>query len=143
MKAHEIKLAAPLKKAILDALSERDATAEICKDSKGNPEADSQLRDTELVPLPQNISLPLPVDYVDGKPTELVKLVKDHCEAYLKAEVLPHVEQAWIDYDKTKVGYEIPINRHFYQYQPPRALSDIKADLDSLEKEIMEMLGNV
>ncbi|OOF81125.1 type I restriction-modification system subunit M [Rodentibacter caecimuris] len=143
MKAYGIKLAAPLKKAILDALSERDATAAICKDSKGNVEPDSQLRDTELVPLPQDISLPLPVDYADGKPTELVKLVKDHCEAYLKAEVLPHVENAWIDHDKTKVGYEIPINRHFYQYQPPRALSDIKADIEALEKEIIEMLGNM
>lgn len=139
----DFKLAAPLRKAILDALSERDQTAEICKDSKGNMEPDTQLRDTELVPLPSSIRLPLPVDYSDSKPTELVKLVKDHCEAYLKAEVLPHVEHAWIDYDKTKVGYEIPINRHFYQYQPPRALSEIKADIDALEKEIMEMLGNV
>jgi type I restriction enzyme M protein len=140
LKKAEIKLAAPLKKAILDALSERDVTADICFDSKGNPEPDTQLRDTEIVPLPQNITLPLPVDYADGKPDELIKQVKTHCEAYLQAEVLPHIPDAWIDYSKTKVGYEILINRHFYQYQLPRALSEIKAEIDELEAEIVAML---
>lgn len=82
LKKAEIKLAAPLKKAILDALSERDVTADICFDSKGNPEPDTQLRDTEIVPLPQNITLPLPVDYADGKPDKLITQVKTHCEAY-------------------------------------------------------------
>ncbi|WHP47890.1 class I SAM-dependent DNA methyltransferase [Mannheimia bovis] len=143
LKALDFKPAAPLKKAILDALSERDETAEICLDSKGNPEPDSQLRDTELVPLPSNIPLPLPVDYKDGKPDELVKLVKTHCEDYLAKEVLPHIDNAWIDYSKTKIGYEIPINRHFYQYQPPRPLADIKAEIDELEAEIVAMLGEI
>ncbi len=143
IKTLDFKLGAPLKKAILDALSERDPLASICKDSKGRVESDSQLRDTELVSLPSDIALPLPVDYVDSKPDALVKLVKTHCEDYLQKEVLPHVADAWIDYDKTKVGYEIPINRHFYQYQLPRALNDIKSDIHDLEEEIMEMLGGV
>ncbi|AAU38772.1 type I restriction-modification system subunit M [[Mannheimia] succiniciproducens] len=143
LKGLDFKLGAPLKKAIIEALSERDQSADICLDSKGNPEADSQLRDTELVPLPKEITLPLPVDYGEGKTDELVKQVKAHCEAYLQAEVLPHVDHAWIDYSKTKVGYEIPINRHFYQYQPPRALDEIKAEISELEAEIMAMLGNV
>jgi type I restriction enzyme M protein len=73
----------------------------------------------------------------------LVKLVRSHCEAYLAAEVLPHVPDAWIDYSKTKVGYEIPLNRHFYVYQPPRSLDVIEAEIKGLEQEIMAMLGEV
>ena len=55
-------------------------------------------------------------------------------------EVLPHVPDAWVDYDKTKVGYEIPINRHFYVYQPPRPLDEIEADITALEGEIAGLL---
>ncbi|MDD1421890.1 type I restriction-modification system subunit M [Dolichospermum sp. ST_sed1] len=139
-----LNLKAPVKKAILAALGEADPDAEICKDSKGNPEADSNLRDTEIVPLPDDIALPLPLGYdKDGSADELIKLVKRHCEEYLKKEVLPHVPDAWIDFDKTKVGYEIPLNRHFYIYQPPRALDAIEDDIKSLESDIMAMLGEV
>ncbi|MFX8410559.1 SAM-dependent DNA methyltransferase, partial [Acinetobacter baumannii] len=76
------------KKAILEALSERDQTADVCKDSKGNIEPDTQLRDTELVSFPDNLTLPLPVNY-DKEPdlSKLLPLVTAHCEAYLKAEV--------------------------------------------------------
>ncbi|WHR54761.1 class I SAM-dependent DNA methyltransferase [Wohlfahrtiimonas chitiniclastica] len=144
LKGLDFKLGAPVKKAIFEALSERDQTADICKDSKGNTEADAQLRDTELVPLPENISLPLPVTYdKDSDLSKLLPLVKAHCEAYLAAEVLPHVADAWIDYSKTKVGYEIPINRHFYVYEAPRPLEEIKAEIVELEKEIMQMLGGL
>lgn len=139
------KLAAPLRKAILAALSETDPSADICTDSKGNPEPDSNLRDTEIVPLPAAIPLPLPLKY-DDKQTgldDLLAQVRDHCEAYLAAEVLPHVPDAWIDYSKTKVGYEIPLNRHFYVYQPPEPLDVIEADIKRLEAEIIAMLGEV
>ena len=72
-------------------------------------------------------------------------------EAYFIKEVLPHVPDAWIDASKTDpldgeigvVGYEIPFNRHFYQYQPPRALEDIDADLDAVSREIMALLQEV
>ena len=133
-----------LKKAIFNALSERDDTADICIDNKGNPEADSELRDTELVPLPQNIPLPLPIDY-DAKADnrQLLELVRSHCETYLKNEVLPHVPNAWIDHSKTKVGYEIPLNRHFYVYHPPRQLEEIEADIKKIEQEILLMLKEV
>ncbi len=57
--------------------------------------------------------------------------------------MLPHVPDAWIDFDKTKVGYEIPLNRHFYVYQPPRPLDAIEEDIKSLEADIMAMLGEV
>jgi len=140
----KLKLAAPVKKAVLAALSEPDSAAEICRDSKGNPEPDSQLRDTEIVPLPEDIVLPLPLEY--GKKAsnaELVALVEAHCEAYLEAEVLPHVPDAWIDHGKTKVGYEIPLNRHFYVYEPPRSLSEIEDDIKALEKDIVKMLGEI
>ncbi|MCP2040059.1 type I restriction enzyme M protein [Neisseria sp. HSC-16F19] len=144
LKQAGIKISAPLKKAIFTALSERDPTADICRDSKGRPEPDTELRDTETVPLPADISLPLPLGYDNETGHEqLLALVKDHCEGYLKAEVLPHVPDAWIDHGKTKVGYEIPLTRHFYVYQPPRPLEEIAAEISELEKEIVAMLGEV
>ncbi|OQA03902.1 MAG: N-6 DNA Methylase [Planctomycetes bacterium ADurb.Bin401] len=114
-----VRLSASELKAVLEALSEKDETAEICRDGKGNSEPDSDLRDTENVPLKENI------------------------EDYFKREVLPHVPDAWIDHKKTKVGYEIPLNRHFYRYEPPRPLEVITADVKSLEKEIMAMLAEI
>jgi type I restriction enzyme M protein len=114
-----VRLSAPELKAVLDALSEKDESAEICRDAKGNPEADADLRDTENVPLKENI------------------------DEYFKREVLPHVPDAWIDHSKTKVGYEIPLNRHFYRYEPPRALEEITADVKALEREILAMLADI
>lgn len=141
MKTANLKLDAPMHKAILSALSEKDPTAEICRDGKGNPEPDPDLRDTELIPLPPALALPLPMDYgKKAKNDDLLLLVKDHCEAYLKKEVLPHVPDAWIDHKKTKVGYEIPLNRHFYVYEPPRPLDTIEADIEKVENEILGML---
>lgn len=144
LKKANLKLAAPLRKAILSALGEKDPNAEICRDAKKNPEPDTDLRDTELVPLPKDIALPLPIDY-DKKAanSELLALVEDHCEAYLKKEVLPHVADAWIDHKKTKVGYEIPLNRHFYEYEPPRALELIETDIEQVENEILGMLKDL
>jgi len=114
-----VRLSAPELKAVLEALSEKDETAEICHDAKGNPEADSDLRDTENVPLKENI------------------------EEYFKREVLPHVPDAWIDDSKTKVGYEIPLNRHFYRYEAPRALEEIAAEVKELESEIVAILAEI
>jgi type I restriction enzyme M protein len=131
----KLKLAAPIKKAVLSALSERAETADICRDNKGNPEPDTELRDTENVPLPKDIFLPI-------LEKDLPKLVEP-CEEYLKREVLPHVPDAWIDHSKTKVGYEIPLNRHFYVYQPPRNLSDIETDMKEVERDILAMLREV
>jgi type I restriction enzyme M protein len=146
-----IDLEGSLKSALLAAggLAERDPSAEICRDKKGNAEPDADLRDTENVPFPPGIELPLPLDY-EGKKnkgkvdvTALLALVKERCEAYLKAEVLPYRPDAWIDHSKIKVGYEIPFNRHFYEYEPPRALDAIEQDIATLETEIMAMLNEV
>ena len=136
LKTAGLKLKEPVIKAILSALGETDPEAEICLDKKGNPEP--------IVPLPDDIFLPLPFGYDnDASVDALVHLVKEHCEAYLQKEVLPHVPDAWIYFDKTKVGYEIPLNRHFYVYQPPRALDEIEYDIKALEADIMAMLGEV
>ena len=83
---------------------------------KGKPQPDSGLRDTENVPLNEDV------------------------EAYFKREVLPHVPDAWIDHEKTKVGYEIPFNRHFYVFTPPRDLAAIDADLKVVTERIVEMI---
>ena len=103
-KNENIKLDTPLKKAILNALSESDQTADICFDNKGNPEPDAELRDYENILLPEYIILPLPLDY-DNKTglDELINLVKDPCEEYMKQVVLPHISDAWIDYSSTKI----------------------------------------
>lgn len=149
--AAEINLDSKLQSALLapGSLGERDPSAEICRDKKGNPEPDPELRDTENVSFPSGIKLPLPLDY-EGKKNKgkvdvapLLALVRDHCEAYLAAEVLPYRADAWIDRSKIKVGYEIPFNRHFYEYEPPRPLHEIEKDITELEKEIMAMLKEV
>jgi type I restriction enzyme M protein len=118
-RAAGVRLSAPEIKAVLGALGERDESAEICRDRDGNPEPDPELRDTESVPLRESIA------------------------EYFKREVLPHVPDAWIDASKTKVGYEIPLNRHFYRYEPPRPLEVIETDLKTLEQEIMALLADV
>lgn len=140
-KAAGENLAAPIKKAIFAALGERDPKAAICRDSKGNPEPDSELRDTENIPLPAGTKLPLPMDVGSDKPNDrLVKAMRPAIDAYFAAEVRPHVPDSWVNYEKTKIGYEIPINRHFYIYKPPRPLDRIEADITLLEGEIADLL---
>ncbi|NPV01723.1 MAG: SAM-dependent DNA methyltransferase [Brevinematales bacterium] len=119
IKKKEVFLTSAEKKAVHDALKEKDETAEICRDSRGDPEPDPDLRDTENVPLREDIA------------------------EYFAREVLPHVPDAWIDEDKTKVGYELPFNRHFYVYEPPRPLETIEAEIRALETEIVALLAEV
>lgn len=149
--AAELPLDTGLKSALLShlALGEKDPTAEICWNRKGESEPDPDLRDTENVPLPPDIPLPLPLDY-EGKKNKgkvsldaLLALVQGHCEDYLAREVLPYRKDAWIDHGKTKVGYEIPFNRHFYEYEPPRPLADIERDIEALEKDIVALLKEI
>lgn len=140
-KREGMKLRAPIKKAIFAALGETDPEAKICRDSKGNPEPDSALRDTENIPLPEGTTLPLPMKFGPDKPNDmLIQDMREVIDAYMAREVLPHVPHAWVDYGKTKVGYEIPINRHFYVYKPPRPLEVIEADITKLEGEIAGLL---
>jgi len=117
--AADVRLSATELKAVLAALGERDETAEICRDRDGNPEPDPSLRDTENVPLKEGVA------------------------EYFTQEIQPHVPDAWIDERKTKVGYEIPLNRYFYRYELPRSLEIIEADIKTLEGEITVLLGEV
>ena len=102
---------------------ERDAKGKIVLGTKGKgkdkPQPDSSLRDTENVPLSEGV------------------------ETYFKREVLPHAPDAWIDHEKTQVGYEIPFNRHFYVFQPPRPLSEIDAELKGVTDRILKMIGGL
>jgi len=86
---------------------------------KGKPVADANLRDTENVPLSEDV------------------------EAYFQREVLPHAPDAWIDHEKTRVGYEIPFNRHFYVFKPPRSLAEIDKDLKGVTDRILTMIGRL
>ena len=145
----DFKPAAPLRKAILSALSERDPKADTCRvddapDGAPEPDPDPDLRDTENVPLPADFPLPAPLAYgPKADNSALVQAVRSHCEAWFEREVRPHVNDAWVDWSKTKLGFEIPFNRHFYTYTPPRPLEDIEAELRQLEGEIVRMLGEV
>lgn len=126
IKTAGIKFTAAQLKLIVKHLGEHDDEAEVCK-AKGKIEANSDLRDNENVPLTETV------------------------EDYFAREVLPHIPDAWIDESKTDeldgqvgiVGYEIPFNRHFYVYEPPRALEEIDADLDAVSAEIMQLLNEV
>ena len=108
-------------------------------DRKGNPEADPELRDNENVPLP-----PVPVEFIED-PTERFETLeyRTAIDDYMRDEVLPYVPDAWVDYDKTKIGYEIPLTRHFYKYVPPRPLEEIDAEIKVLEDEIQRLLTEV
>ena len=122
-----VKVGAPVKKAILSALSERDEDAVVCTDKDSHPEADADLRDHELVPL------------------------GDDWAEYVAREVTPFVPDAWVDKSYTddkdgeigRVGYEINFNRYFYKYVPPRPLEEIDAELKTLEAEIASLLKEV
>ncbi|GAA0683288.1 hypothetical protein GCM10009104_05480 [Marinobacterium maritimum] len=122
----DTKLPAPVFKLLCRHIGEQGDEAEVCK-TKGQPEPNPDLRDNENVPLGEDI------------------------HDYFTREVLPHVPEAWIDESKCDekdgqvgiVGYEIPFNRYFYQYQPPRSLGEIDADLDKVSREIMELLAEV
>jgi len=121
------KLSKAATKAVLSVFGEADQAADMVTDEKGKPLPDTNLRDAENVPLLEDI------------------------QAYFEREVLPHVPDAWIDTSKKDekdkqvgiVGYEINFNRYFYQYQPPRKLHDIDAELKQVEADIAALLAEV
>jgi type I restriction enzyme M protein len=111
----------------------------IVTDDKGQPVADPDLRDYENVPLPA-----IPVQW-EGDLINRLATTEFHTAIndFIAAEVHPHVPDAWVDYSKTKIGYEIPLTRHFYEYVPPRPLAEIDAAIKQLEAEIQELLHEV
>ncbi|MCC7310919.1 MAG: SAM-dependent DNA methyltransferase [Sulfuritalea sp.] len=102
---------------------ERDAAGKVVLGTKGKgkgkPVPDAALRDTENVPLAEDV------------------------DTYFKREVLPHAPDAWVDHDKTRIGYEIPFNRHFYVFKPPRPLAEIDAELKGVTDRILTMIGGL
>lgn len=120
---HSVNLSTPELKGLMSALSERDPEADVCI-TKGQSEADVGLRDNENVPLGESVY------------------------DYFQREVIPHVPDAWIDESKTDaqdgevgiVGFEIPFNRHFYVFQPPRPLAEIDSDLKACTDRIKQMI---
>ncbi|PIU56588.1 MAG: hypothetical protein COS89_05820 [Deltaproteobacteria bacterium CG07_land_8_20_14_0_80_38_7] len=126
-KTKGLKLKAPVLKALVNTFGSHDDNASVCLDKDGKLEPDTSLRDTESVPLSEKI------------------------EDYFQREVKPYVPDAWINdsvRDKKDegigiVGFEIPFNRHFYKYVPPRPLEEIEADIAGLEKDIVKMLREV
>lgn len=98
---------------------ERDAKGNIKTDKNGKPKADSSLRDTENIPLKEDI------------------------KAYMQREVLPHVPDAWVDETKTRTGYEINFTKYFYQYRPLRTLDEIRRDILALEEETAGLINEV
>ena len=126
-------------KPVLAALSVRDPEAPVVTDARGNPEPDPDLRDNENVPLP---AVPLSFEPDVGKRLA-AKPYREAVAEYVGAEVLPWVADAWVDHDKTRAGYEIPLTRHFYTYMPPRPLEEIDAEIKALEQEIQALLAEV
>lgn len=110
------KLSSALIKNIIPALSEHDETADYVTDSKGNLKPDPRLRDTENVPLKEDI------------------------DEYFQWEVLTYYSDAWMDRKKDKIGYEINFTKYFYKYEPPRPLEEIEKDIKKTTAEILELI---
>jgi len=97
----------------------KDGRGNVERDKKGNPKADTSLRDTEIIPLKQDI------------------------DEYFKKEVVPHIPDAWMDRDKDKKGYEVNFTKYFYKFKPLRSLDEIRNDILNLEKESEGLLNKV
>jgi type I restriction enzyme M protein len=132
----DLGLAKAALKAIWGGLAVRDEEAPAITDRQGNPKPDPELRDHENVPLPAE-----PVQYEEDPTDRFATLgYRTAIDDYMRDEVLPYVPDAWVDYEKTKIGYEIPLTRHFYKYVPPRPLKEIDAEIKALEDEIQGLL---
>jgi type I restriction enzyme M protein len=132
-------VATAAQKAVWSGLAVRDPQAPVIADRQGQPEPDGDLRDQENVPLP-----PAAVAFEEDPTERFTSLgYRTAINDYVREEVLPYVPEAWVDHDKTKIGYEIPLTRHFYKYVPPRPLDEIDAEIKALEAEIRELLAEV
>jgi len=129
----------PLEDAILKSIAQRDDEAEPSVDSKGRPIADTSLRDTETIPLPS-----ISVDWTRDVAARFeTPPYKDAIEAHMKNEVLEWVPDGWVDWSRCKIGYDLPFTRLFYTYTPPRPLEEIRADLNTSQERILQLLGEV
>jgi type I restriction enzyme M protein len=128
-----------LMKDLLKAAAQSDSDGVLVTDRKGAPQPDADLRDNENVPLPSS-----PVNWEEDVTQRLETVdYRDVVNEYVASEVIPYVPDAWVDFVKTKIGYEIPLTRYFYQYLPPRPLAEIDAEIKQLEREINTLLEAV
>jgi type I restriction enzyme M protein len=129
----------PIEKAVLEGLAVGDPDADAVTDAKGDAEPDPELRDQENVPLPA-----MRVGYVIDPSARLTTLeYRTAIDEHMKAKVVPYAPDAWVDFSKTKVGYEIPLTRRFYKYFQPRTLTEIDAEIKQLETQILSLLREV
>jgi type I restriction enzyme M protein len=128
-----------LDKAIWGAVSVTDPRAPVVTGPKGATQPDPDLRDNE------NVSLPEGGDPWEADPTKRLEAsrYRSAVDEYVAAEVLPYFPDAWVDHNKTKIGYEIPLTRQFYKYVPPRPLSEIDSEIKAIELEIQALLTGV
>jgi type I restriction enzyme M protein len=129
-----------VRKELVKLAAVPDPEAPVIRKRNGDPEPDPDLRDQENVALPDGANVGWEAD-VAGRlaSPEYVEAVERH----VKAEVHPYVPDAWVDHAKTRIGYEVPLTRHFYIYVPPRPLTEINAEIRQLEAEIEELLRTV
>jgi type I restriction enzyme M protein len=125
---------------LLAALAVFDEEAPIVTNKKGEAEPDPDLRDNAHVALPPDDRSSWSVDVTERLDSPSYREAIDQ---FVTAEVAPYAPDAWVDYTKTKVGYEIPVTRHFYKYVPPRPLQQIVSEINALESEIQELLSEV
>ena len=132
-------LQGPAKKAIWAALAVRDEQAGAITGRKGAPQPDPGLRDFEQIPLP-----PVPLTFTEDPSDRFVTpAYRSAIDDYMRDEVLPHVPDGWVDYGRIKIGYELPVTRYFYRYEPPRPLQEIDRELKSLEDKVQHLLTEV
>jgi type I restriction enzyme M protein len=112
------KVGAPVRKAVIAAATVREPEAEPVKTKRGF-EPDPELRDTENIPLDEDVG------------------------AFIEREVRPYAPDAWVDEAKTRIGYQIPFTRQFYKYVPPRPLAEIDADIKASQNRILTLLAEV
>jgi type I restriction enzyme M protein len=122
-----------------DLVTERGADVPVVTGRKDTAEPDPDLRDGENVPLPGAVPT------FEADPAERVAspAYREAVDSFMAAAVLPYAPEAWVDHSKTRVGYELPVTRHFYRYSPPRGLDAIDSEVFSLEAQIQTILDDI
>jgi type I restriction enzyme M protein len=128
----KVGLAGKEAKAVLKAITTTDPNADPVIGKKGAIEADTDLREFENIPLTES--------YLVASADEQIKALRAAAETILKEEILPYYPDAWVDFEKTKIGYEIPFTRQFYKYIPPREVKDIRNEIIQIESEIQTLM---
>ena len=132
----DLDLKKSLMKAVRKGLAKRDETADYCK-KRGKIESDTDLRDYERIPFSHKVE-EYKKDYSD-----FVEKEKENIRKYFENEVKPHVPEAWVDYSYTRVGYEMPFTRYFYEFEELEPSHEIKEDIEELESEINKTMKKV